>query len=101
MAKRVVDKQQIFKGKPLKVKLLVKKYNNKESEIEENGNTVLVSDLPEGLTENNIHTHFQKENGGGDVQEVILFPGNKQALVVFEDPEGERLYNFPSCSLYS
>ena len=77
----------------MEVKLLVKKCSNEESdETEENGNTILVSNLPEGLTENNIHIHFQKEkNGGGDVQEVILFLGNKQALVVFEDPEGERL----------
>ena len=77
----------------MEVKLLVKKRSNETSdEKEENGNTILVSNLPEGLTEHDIHIHFQKErNGGGDVQEVIVFPGNNQALVVFEDPKGERL----------
>ena len=62
--------------------------NLKKSEINEHGAKVLVSSLPEGVTENSIHIHFQKKkNGGGFVQYVVMYKGGR-ALVVFEDPEG-------------
>ena len=61
--------------------------NLKKSEINEHGAKVLVFGLPEGVTENRIHIHFQKEkNGGGNVEYVVMYKG--RALVVFEDPEG-------------
>lgn len=50
---------------------------------------ILVSGLPEGVTENNIYIHFQKKkNGGGDIDKVELLPGGKQAMVTFEDCQG-------------
>ena len=50
--------------------------------------TILVSGLPEEVTKNSVHIHFQKKkNGGGDIEEITLSPGGK-ALIVFEDFEG-------------
>lgn len=49
---------------------------------------VLVGDLPEGITQNEIHIHFQrKKNRGGEIKEVKLL-SESEALVVFKDPKG-------------
>ena len=90
VAKRVAEREQIFQGKLLNVKL-----QNLETTIEEElgedrkkkERTVVVSDLPEGATENNVFIHFQKrKNGGGEVEKVTVLPGN-EAIVLFQDPE--------------
>ena len=50
--------------------------------------TVLVSDLPEEVTENNVCIHFQKKkNGGGEVEKVEMLGGGK-ARIIFEESEG-------------
>ena len=49
---------------------------------------VLVTGLPEGVTENSVFIHFQKKkNGGGEIKRVTLFAGGK-AMILFEDAEG-------------
>ena len=61
--------------------------------------TILVSGLPEGVTENTVHIHFQKKKNGGDnVEKVTLLAGGK-ATVVFENPKGlliMKLMVFPN-----
>ena len=67
------------------------KRNNEppERESTDKSRTVLVSDLPEGASESDVHIHFQKNrNGGGEVEKVVLLQEKNKALVVFEDPEG-------------
>ena len=96
MAKNVVDRSQVFKGKNLIVKLqeTEAKPNNKSPEDEniDKSRTVLVSDLPEGVSESTIHIHFQKrKTGGGEVERVIVLEEGDKAMVVFEDPEGRQL----------
>ena len=91
MAKQVIKTQQVFKGKVLDVKLREAEVNPnvEKSEKENESATVFVSGLPEGVTENGVHIHFQKKkNGGGEVKEVKLLPGKKEATVVFEDTAG-------------
>jgi hypothetical protein len=84
VAKRVINTQQVFKGKVLDVKLQESKIENVEK-----SRTILVSGLPEGVTESDVHIHFQKKkNGGGEVEKVTVLPEGNTALVVFEDPEG-------------
>ncbi|CAB4023539.1 poly [ADP-ribose] polymerase 14-like isoform X2 [Paramuricea clavata] len=92
VAKKVVDREQVFKGKVLNVKLKDTETNpnNEESEKEnvEKSRTILVSNLPDGVTESGFHIHFQKKkNGGGEVEKVTVLPEGNTALVVFEDPE--------------
>ena len=56
--------------------------------------TVLVSNLPEGMTENNVWIHFQKKkNGGGEVEKVQML-GEGKARVVFEEREGSSHNDF-------
>ena len=89
VAKRVVNTEQVFKGKVVDLKL--QGSNNEESEKEnvEKSRTILVSNLPDGVTEGDVHIHFQKKkNGGGEVEKVTVLPEGNTALVVFEDPEG-------------
>ena len=53
---------------------------------------VLVSGLPEGTIENNVHIHFQKKkNGGGEIEKVELL-GEGKAIVVFEESRGTLDY---------
>ncbi len=92
VAKRVAGSKQVFQGKVLGVKLqssetspIIEKSGD---ECTEKARTIVVSDLPEGATENSVCIHFQKKkNGGGEVEKVALLPENT-ALVVFQDPEG-------------
>lgn len=54
--------------------------------------TIFVSGLPEGLTKNSVHIHFQKrKNGGGEVKKVEML-GEGKAMVTFEDPPGRLNY---------
>ena len=92
MAERVVVTEQFFKGKVLIVKLQSSETSptieKSEKESTEKARTIVVTDLPEGATENSVHIHFQKKkNGGGEVEKVVVLPGNT-ALVVFQHPEG-------------
>ena len=49
--------------------------------------TVVVSNFPAGVGEDELKIHFQKKkNGGGDVCEVVIY-GNI-AFVIFDSPEG-------------
>jgi hypothetical protein len=85
VAKRVIHTQQVFKGKVLDVKL----QDESKRENVEKSRTILVSNLPEGVTESGVYIHFQKKkNGGGEVEKVTVLPEGNTALVVFEDPEG-------------
>ena len=93
VARSVIGTQQFFKGKKLVVKLQEpkSKRNNEPlgKESIDKSRTVSVSDLPEGTSESDVHTHFQKnKNGGGEVEKVTLLQEKNKALVVFEDPEG-------------
>ena len=93
VAKSVIGTKQIFKENILAVALQEpeSKRNNEPLEREsiDKSRTVLVSDLPEGTSESDVHIHFQKNrNGGGEVEKVVLLQEKNKALVVFEDPEG-------------
>ena len=49
--------------------------------------TVVVSNFPADIEEDELTIHFQKEkNGGGDVDEVVV--DGRVAFVVFDSPEG-------------
>ena len=101
VAKNVVDRPQVFKGKNLIVKLqeTEAKPNSKSLKDEniEESRTVLVTDLPEGVGESAVHIHFQKKKaGGGEVEKVIVLEEGNTAMVVFEDPEvATRVVNTP------
>ena len=59
-------------------------------ETNKNQRTLVVSNLPTGLTEDDITIHFQSgKNGGGDVEKVVLFPDGSQAFVFFELESGK------------
>ena len=101
VAKQVVEKEQNFKGKVVRVEFVETETHMNEETSEQPGTPeekfgrVLVSGLPEGATENALHIHFQKKkNGGGEVKEVKLLPG-KKAIVVFEDIEGSVFSIYP------
>ncbi len=103
MAKVVVNTQQIFEETILEVKRLetegfkenVEKLKNKEGARKKEARTVSVSGLPDGVTENAVHIHFQKKkNGGGEVEKVQML-GEGKAIVVFEVPEGRSDCVFP------
>ena len=91
MAKRVVATKQKNKENVIFVELVKTETHDAET-IEtsvKNFPTVLVSGLPEGITENGVYIHFQKKkNGGGEIKEVKLQPGKSVATVVFENIEG-------------
>ncbi|XP_028398977.1 uncharacterized protein LOC114522486 [Dendronephthya gigantea] len=98
VAREVVKRQQILKGKVVEVKFLggeakskVETFQNEASSIETRARTILVTGLPtDGVTEKGLEIHFQKKrNGGGDVKKITLLPEGK-AFVVFEDPEVAR-----------
>ena len=70
-----------MKGKVLSVQL-------KEAKRSHGEKSLLVSGLPEGVTEKEITIHFQKKrNNGGEVEKVVVLSGST-AIVIFEDPEG-------------
>ena len=49
--------------------------------------TVVVSNFPAGVGEDELTIHFQKEkNGGGDVDKVVM--DGSVAFVIFDFPEG-------------
>ncbi|CAB4043974.1 poly [ADP-ribose] polymerase 14-like isoform X1 [Paramuricea clavata] len=86
VAEKVVDIEQIIQGKRVRVELL--KTETKATEWSVESATILVSDLPEGVTENRITMHFQKrKNGGGEVKKVQLSSDRKEATVTFDDPK--------------
>ena len=97
MAQSVRSKDHNIKGKRVEVTLVETEPNrNKTSEedaiTEDKSGIVLVSDLPEGTTENGVHIHFQKKkNGGGEIKNITLVPEKNVATVVFEDIEGSCL----------
>ena len=84
--------EQRISGKILKLELQSDIFTktNAETSEENAGKKVLVSCLPEDVTENAVKIHFQKKrNGGGDIKEVNLLK-NGFAEIVFEKAEGER-----------
>ncbi len=92
VAKKVAGSEKVFRGKVLDVKLQSLETSatieTSGDECTEKARTIIVSDLPEGATENNVCIHFKKKkNSGGEVEKVALLPENT-ALVVFQDPEG-------------
>ena len=93
MAEKVVNTEQKINGQAVRVRLLEERACDMPQ-----SNIVLVSGLPEGVTENNVHIHFQKKkNGGGEVLKVEML-GEGKAKVVFEKPEGSL---HKRCSLYT
>ena len=55
--------------------------------------TVVVTNFPADVEEDELTIHFQKEkNGGGDVDEVVV-DGNI-AFVIFDSPEGWRVLQY-------
>ena len=61
-----------------------------------------VSDIPEGVTKNDLHVYFQKrKNGGGEVKRVTLL-AKGHALVVFDDLKGTQgsIFYILSCFSY-
>ena len=92
MAKTVIRTPQVFRGKQLVVRLQ-EPDSTPDNELPERKNvdetrTILVSDLPEGVSESDVHIHFQKKRNGGEVDKVIILQEENKALVLFEDPEG-------------
>ena len=82
VAEKVVNSEHEIKGKVVQVEL------EKVESSATGCRAVLVSDLPEGVTENNVYIYFQKKkNGGGEVKKVEMLEEGK-ARVVFEKPEG-------------
>lgn len=59
--------------------------------MEEVERSILVSDLPRDVSENEIIIHFQcRRNGGGDVERIICEEKKCSAVVVFAETEGKR-----------
>ena len=82
MAKIVFNIEQTIEGKSICVTF------DDEGTLK----TILVSDLPDEVTESSVHIHFQKKkNGGGEVEKVEML-GEGKARVVFEKPEGSSDY---------
>ena len=84
-----------MKGKTLNVELMENEtFEREENDVYEEtsdkiSRSVVVSSLPDGPKEHELHIHFQKQkNGGGDVSEVHIFPDKNQAFVVFDDIQG-------------
>ena len=56
------------------------------------GKTIIVSDIPDGISETKVLLYFQtKSNGGGEVEKIKLFSEYWTALVVFEEAQGKKL----------
>ena len=95
VAKQVFVREQKMKGKAVRVELIEAEIHNTET-VETSGKefpTVLVTGLPEGTTQNSVHIHFQKKkNGGGEIKEVQFHPETNEAIVVFEEIEGQFLH---------
>ena len=54
---------------------------------ERSGRSVIVSKIPQGVTENELTIHFQRRrNGGGEVESVSMM--KQSAVITFEDPKG-------------
>jgi hypothetical protein len=91
VASRVINSPQKLNNDVLEVRRPEKesvKTTNKGSAAEKEARTVLVSGLPDGVSENNVFIHFQKKkNDGGEVVKVKML-GEGRAIVVFESPEG-------------
>ena len=76
-----------MKGNVLKTKLKGQEATSNNDSVEKQ-RTIVVSNVPESVSESAIQIHFQKKkNGGGDIEKVVVLPDNK-ALVVFENDEG-------------
>ena len=58
--------------------------------------TIVVSNIPTGLCEDEIIIHFQSsKHGGGDVEDVVVLPDGHEALVTFEELNGKvMVYRF-------
>ena len=55
------------------------------------GKTIIVSDIPDGISETKVLLHFQKKSsGGGEVEGVKLFSEYRTALVVFKNVQGKK-----------
>ena len=55
--------------------------------------TIVVSNFPEDVGEDELTIHFQKEkNGGGDVDEVVV--DGSVAFVIFDSPEGQNALQY-------
>ncbi|XP_046839273.1 uncharacterized protein LOC124433536 isoform X2 [Xenia sp. Carnegie-2017] len=84
VAKRVLEVEQIFEATILNVQL---EENELFQNVEIGKRKVLVSGLPEDITENAVKIHFQKKrNSGGDVEKVNLLKDGF-AEIVFEKAE--------------
>lgn len=98
VAKNIVSAKQPFKGTVLTLKPVITELqpiNTIKGDIDIVGKeerTILVSGIPEGVTKNTVHIHFQREkNNGGEVEDTLLLPEGRNAWVIFEDPKGKNI----------
>lgn len=52
--------------------------------------TILVSDIPNGITEKEVAFYFQKRDNGGEVETINMFSEHRTALVVFSEVQGKK-----------
>lgn len=61
--------------------------------VEELARTVVISNIPRQITQDEIQIHFQKgKNGGGEVDDIWMTK-NGQAVIVFAGPGGMTSFN--------
>lgn len=97
VAKNIVNAKQLFKGTVLVLKPVATELEHiktiKGTINFEKERTILVSGLPDGITKNAVHIHFQrKKNNGGEVEDITLLSEGKSACVIFEDPKGKNIH---------
>ncbi|KAK3755409.1 hypothetical protein QZH41_016615 [Actinostola sp. cb2023] len=56
--------------------------------------TVLVSDLPKDVKEDDLHIYFQsrRKSDGGDIESIVYYPVTRSAKITFTDEQGKLVY---------
>lgn len=76
------------------LKDIAEKSISEESVGRKEARTVFVSRLPEGVSGNGVHIHFQKKkNGGGEVENVKML-GEGKAVILFVHPAGTWFFRY-------
>ena len=72
------------------------KYRLGHLSVENLARTVVISNIPQEITEDEIHIYFQRsKHGGGEVDDIWMVKEG-EAVIVFENPEGSI-----KCKIYS
>ena len=51
--------------------------------------TILVTDLLKEVTDEHLEIYFEKVSGGGDLDQVTLFRGQRCAFITFQEESSE------------